>query len=370
MWRCQTDNLVPIARVEAGQAVSLFRPWPQEKLHLTIAKPQPAEGQSTTIDSARFSLQPGIRQTDARLDVTMRTSRGGAHIIALPEGARVRSLSIDGAERPVHNSGRSLRFTLQPGAAQIALVLELPIGMTSVFQVPALKLDTRIVNARVAVKLVPDRWLLLLHGPAWGPAILFWGYLVFAVLVAVGLSRVGLTPLKLHEWVLLALGLTQIDAIESLAVVGFFFVFALRARTTEQKPLRHNVMQLGLLFITLFAGGALFDAVQHGLLVQPDMQISGGGFDGSQLQWYVDHTDGALPEPTIITAPLWSYRALMLLWSLWLASRLLRWLPWAFHAFLAGGVWKRSPKKPASPLGPPPWAAPAPAPAPVEPPVL
>jgi hypothetical protein len=211
------------------------------------------------------------------------------------------------------------------------------------------------------VKLVSDRWLLLLRGPAWGPAILFWGYLVFAVFVAVGLSRVGLTPLKLHEWVLLALGLTQIDAIESLAVVGFFFVFALRARTTELKPLRHNVMQVGLLFATLFAGSALFDAVQHGLLVQPDMQISGGGFDGSQLQWYVDHTDGALPEPTLITAPLWSYRALMLLWSLWLASRLLRWLPWAFHAFLAGGVWKRSPKKPASPLGPPPWAAPAPA---------
>jgi hypothetical protein len=362
MWRCQTENMVPVARVEGGQAVSVFRPWPQEKLHLTITKPQPAEGQATTVDSARFSLQPGIRQTDARLDVSMRTSRGGAHTIELPEGARVRNLSINGAERPVHNSARSLRFTLQPGAAQIALTLEFPLGMSALFHVPALKLDTRIVNARVTVKLVQDRWLLWLRGPAWGPAILFWGYLAFAVFVAVLLARIGMTPLKLHEWVLLALGLTQIDGMESLAVVGFFFLFALRARTTELTPVRHDLMQLGLVVATLLAASALFDAVQHGLLVQPDMQISGGGFDGSQLQWYVDHTNGALPEPTVITAPLWVYRALMLLWSLWLASRLLRWLPWAFRAFLAGGAWKRSPKRPPNPVGPPPWAATPPTP--------
>jgi hypothetical protein len=361
MWRCQTDNMVPVARVEGGQAVAVFRPWPQEKLHLTIAKPQPAEGQATTVDAARFSLQPGIRQTDARLDVSMRTSRGGAHSIELPEGARVRSLSIDGVERPVHNTARSLRFTLQPGAAQIALVLELPLGMSALFQVPPLKLDTRIVNARVTVKLVQDRWLLWLRGPAWGPAILFWGYLAFALLLAVGLARIGMTPLKLHEWVLLALGLTQIDAMESLAVVGFFFLFALRARTTELTPWRHDLMQIGLVVATLLAASGLFDAVQHGLLVQPDMQIS-GSFADNQLQWYVDHTDGALPEPSVFTAPLWVYRALMLLWSLWLASRLLRWLPWAFRAFLAGGVWKRSPKRPRSPVGPPPWAPAPPAP--------
>jgi hypothetical protein len=121
-------------------------------------------------------------------------------------------------------------------------------------------------------------------------------------------------------------------------------------------------MQLGLLLTTLWAAVALFDAVEHGLLVHPDMQVSGGGYDGSQLQWYVDRTDGSLPEPSLFSAPLWVYRALMLLWSLWLASRLLRWLPWAFRAFVAGGAWKRGPKRPAPP--PPPWAAPPIAPPP------
>jgi hypothetical protein len=152
--------------------------------------------------------------------------------------------------------------------------------------------------------------------------------------------------------------LTQIDVAESLAVIGFFFAFALRERNPQLSRWRHNLLQLGLVALTLVAAGALFDAVQHGLLVQPDMQVSGPGSEGGQLEWYVDRSSGELPTPSVLTAPLWVYRALMLLWSLWLASRLLRWLPWAFRAFVAGGSWKRGPKRDkAPPPPPPPWAA-------------
>jgi hypothetical protein len=359
VWQCTTELMVPVARTEHGQAVTLFRPWPNERLRVRIDKPKPAEGQSTTIDSARWRLQPGIRQTDATLQISMRTSRGGVHSVRLPERARVRSLSIEGVPRPVHNAGRKLAFTLLPGSSTIVIALELPLGMTGFFRVPEVRLDTRVVNARTELVLPPDTWLLWLRGPAWGPAILFWGYLVFAIFLAVLLARAGTTPLKLHEWVLLAFGLTQIDVFEALLVIGFFFLFALRARTTKLGPWRHNLMQLALVAVALAAAGALFDAVQHGLLVQPDMQVSGAGSAGGQLEWYADRTDGTLPTPSVITAPLWVYRALMLLWSLWLASRLLRWLPWAFRAFVSGSAWKRGPKRRAPP---PPWAAGPPAP--------
>lgn len=360
MWQCSTEQLVPIARTENDQALTLFRPWPDERLKVRIDKPKPADGQSTTIDSARWSLQPGIRQTDAKLEISLRTSRGGAHSVTLPQNSRIRSLYIDGVARPVHNAGRVLRFSVLPGAANIVIALELPLGMSAVFRVPPVQLDTRIVNARTQVRMAPETWLLWLKGPAWGPAILFWGYLAFAVFVALLLARADLTPLQLHEWVLLAFGLTQIDVAESLAVIGFFFAFALRARTTQLSRWRHNLLQLGLVALTLAAAGALFDAVQHGLLVQPDMQVSGPGSDAGQLVWYVDRSSGELPTPTVITAPLWVYRALMLLWSLWLASRLLRWLPWAFRAFVAGGGWRRGPKR--DKPKPPPWAAPPAAP--------
>ena len=35
------------------------------------------------------------------------------------------------------------------------------------------------------------------------------------------------------------------------------------------------------------------------------------------------------------------YRSLMLLWALWLALALLRWLSWGWQCFSKGGVWKR-----------------------------
>ena len=363
LYRCATEPLVPVARVENGSAVASFRPWPGEKLRVQIARPKPAAGQSTTVDSARFQLQPGVRQTDATLLLDIRTSRGGAHSVQLPEGARVRTLSVDGAPRPVHSSDRKLSFSLLPGAAKIAIALELPVGASPLFEVPKVRIDTPVVNARVLVKLPPDRWLLWLRGPNWGPAILFWGYLAFALLLGALLARTGLTPLRLVEWLLLAIGLTQVDAIEALAVIAFFFLFGYRERTRDLPPLRHNFFQLGLALATFVAAGSLFDAVQHGLLMQPSMQVAGAGWNGDQLEWYVDRTGGALPTPSLLSVPIWVYRALMLLWSLWLASRLLRWLPWAFRAFIAGGAWKRGPKRPA----PPPWSPPGP-PAPPAPP--
>jgi len=41
-----------------------------------------------------------------------------------------------------------------------------------------------------------------------------------------------------------------------------------------------------------------------------------------------------------VSVPLWLFRVLMLLWSLWLASRLLSWLRWAFACFKHGGLWR------------------------------
>jgi hypothetical protein len=340
-WHCRSAELTPISRVEGDTMVELFRPWPGDKLSLTLRKPAPSAGQSTTVDAARLAVTPGLRQSDLTLTVAVRTSRGGTHDLRLPPGARVRSLSIDGAPRPVHVSDGVLSFGLQPGAANLQLELEWPQGKSHVFDTPALKLDVPIANARLAVSEQPDSWLLWVRGPEWGPAILFWGYLAFALLAAAIVARIGRTPLAPYEWLLLAIGLTQIEPAEGLCVVAFFFAFAWRARTLELPPLRHDLLQLVLIGLTFAAAGALFDAVEHGLLMRPDMQIAGAASGGSALEWYVDRTSGEMPRATIISAPLWAYRALMLVWALWLASALLRWVPWSFRAFVAGGAWKR-----------------------------
>ncbi len=35
----------------------------------------------------------------------------------------------------------------------------------------------------------------------------------------------------------------------------------------------------------------------------------------------------------------------MLAWALWLALAMIRWLPWAWTSFSAGGLWRAVPKK-------------------------
>jgi hypothetical protein len=42
----------------------------------------------------------------------------------------------------------------------------------------------------------------------------------------------------------------------------------------------------------------------------------------------------------VLSLPLVIYRGLMLLWALWLAYSLLKWLRWGWDAYTTGGYWR------------------------------
>ena len=313
-------------------------------------------------------MRPGVRALDADLHLRVRTSRGGSHKLTLPKGAKLQSFSIDGQHAPTQESGDALGFTLLPGKHDVTLSFQLPEGVRTFLTVPEVKIYLAGANVRVSVQLPSDRLILWAKGPSWGPAILFWGYLLLVLGVAFALGRVPGSPLSSAQWLLLGLGLTHIDAVLALFVVTWFFAFEKRRTSKARAPWLHNLTQLALLFITFLAAGALYDALHTGLLVRPDMQVQGAGSSDLLLNWYVDRTSGQLPTPSIVSVPLWIYRALMLVWALWLARTMMRYLPWAFSAYSAGGLWKRSEKKLAIPgwsASPNTAARPAGAPAPV-----
>jgi len=52
-----------------------------------------------------------------------------------------------------------------------------------------------------------------------------------------------------------------------------------------------------------------------------------------------------LPQAWMITVPVMSYRILMLLWSIWLAFALIKWLRWSWTCYTQGGYWKSKPAK-------------------------
>ena len=369
IWHCTTQGLAPVGRSEGEAYAPEFSPWPGERLTLAVARPEPAKGHSVTIDSLQLDVTPGVRMRAARLHMSLRTSRGATQTLELPAGARVQSQQIDGETRPLRQDGSRLQFTLGPGAHNVAIEWQEPQGMEVVERVRPVQLHRRASNATLQVHVPQDRWLLWASGPAWGPAILFWGYLAFVLLLAFALGRVARSPLRTWQWLLLGLGLTQIPAPAAMAVVGWFFALAYRERMADAPRWLHNLVQIALVFLSFSALGCLFEAVHSGLLLQPDMQVAGAGSSGSQLNWYVDQVESSLPSATIVSVPMWSWRLLMLLWSLWLASRLVRWLPWAFRCFKAHGLWRKAPPRPPrAPFPVPAAAAPIPPATPAVPP--
>lgn len=358
IWQCEASGLDPIELVAADESEErwepTYQPWPGEKLALRFHRPKAAQGLSTTIDEATLELRPGIRLLDSTLTLVIRTSHGRSHELILPEGAEPTSLAVRGEARPIQRDGRTIRVTLPPGASTLKLAWKQNEAIAAVIQAPEVDLGAEAVNVKVRIQRPSDRWLLWTTGPSWGTAILFWPYLLLVLFTALLLSRIPRSPLRWYDWALLGFGLTQIPVLAALPIVLWFFVIEYRSRTGLEPPtpLLFNLRQLAVGVFTLVALGCLYAAVHAGLLLQPDLQIETmDGGDG--LSFYVDRVGGILPQPRVVSVPLWIWRAIMLLWSLWLAARLVGWSQWAWRAFAVGGLWRAMPPRPKRPRSAP-----------------
>ncbi len=121
------------------------------------------------------------------------------------------------------------------------------------------------VNARVQVAMAPDRWILFSGGPPWVRCS-SWGLVVVLVLLAAGLGRSRITPLRSWDWLLLGLGLSQAGIWVGLLFAGWLFALGLRSRLAQDlpgdlPPWRFNLLQTGLVLLSLAALAALFAAV-------------------------------------------------------------------------------------------------------------
>ena len=108
-----------------------------------------------------------------------------------------------------------------------------------------------------------------------------------------------------------------------------------------RSPVGFDLLQIALALLTLTALGALFFAIQTGLLGSPDMKIAGNGSSSGLLRWYQDRAGNALPRPWLLSLSLWFYRGVMLVWALWVAQALVGWLRWGWQQWSQGGYWLR-----------------------------
>jgi hypothetical protein len=358
IWQCQAEGLVPIAHQHDGVLSPEFRPWPGESLALHFQHPKAASGQTVTLDSVRVETTPGQRYSDSVLSLTSRASRDEPLVLTLPASAEVQEVTVGGAARPGKPDQGRLRLTVPAGRQVVVVRWREPRGIGLYHRVPVVGLGVPAVNVEAALHLPESRWLLLTRGPAWGPAVLFWGYLAFALLVALGLGLIAESPLGVGEWLLLALGLTQASALGGLVVVGLFLALSWRGRRPRASALAHDALQVVLGVWVIVALVLLYDVVRTGLLLWPDMQVAGAGSGNGLLRWYADRVTGDTPAAAALSVPLWVYRGLMLAWALWLAARLIRWAGWAWRSLGTNGLWReierpRAKAKAAEPLAGP-----------------
>jgi len=344
IWHVEAEGIPPIhANSPDGARVREWRPWPGESVRFDITRPAGVEGATLTIDNSLLHVNPGLRSTESKLTVSLRSSRGGQHSIELPEGASVQSVTIDDQIQPIRQDERTVTLPIHPGAQNLEIAWREPRGFKDalLLRTPAVDLGAPSVNAQILLEPSVGRWILALGGSGAGPVVLFWSVLVALAAIAFGLSRLTLTPLRFHEWLLLGVGLTQIP-IAAAAVVAFWLLaLGWRAQRGVRVPGRwFDLLQLALVALTCAALVALLFSIQRGLLGSPQMQIAGNGSTAEALRWYQDRATETPAQNWLFSVPVFVYRLAMLAWALWIAQALLRWLRWGWACFSHGELWR------------------------------
>ncbi len=217
IWHLETKGIAMMQLNNEGQWLPEWHPWPGESLSLQVTRPKSVEGQTLTIDKSQLTFQPGLRSSDTGLTFTIRSSQGTQHTMHLPEKAVMQALMINGQTQPIHQEGDRLTLPINPGEQEIAISWEEPTGVSWLTKTPKVDLGAPSVNSKLNMSLGQDRWVLFVWGPKLGPAVLFWGVLAVIFILAIGLSKIPLTPLRSWQWALLLLGLSQIP-LESAAL--------------------------------------------------------------------------------------------------------------------------------------------------------
>ncbi|HSC88219.1 MAG TPA: hypothetical protein VLC09_13140, partial [Polyangiaceae bacterium] len=275
----------------------------------------------------------------SRLELSLRTSHSPIHGVRIPASALLESVTLDGQEQSAKNEAGLVRVALRPGSHRLVVEWQENTGLTTSFRSSSVDLGAEATNFRTSIQIPADRWLLAAGGPGYGPAILFWGYLVLIVVAAFLLPLVPGSRLRHYQWLLLGLGLTQVPALVAVSIVGWFFFVEGRARYWAKTQRFKNFLQLVLIGGTVLFLVALTGAVYQGLVFSPDMEIAGSDSYAGQLSWYVDRSPSSTQPVWFVSTSLWAWRAVMLVWALWLARSLLDWLRWAWTVAHQDGFW-------------------------------
>ncbi len=343
IWNVTLEGFRPIYEPGEKDLVPVWHPWPGEEVVMLLSKPSAVSGDIMTVKKVSYETTLGSRRRNSNLVLDLECSLASDFAIQIGSEAEVSALKINRQSVPVQLDGSRLIVPAQPGKQSVEVQWRTSELMQTRVSTSPVTLPVEASNITSVMVMPDNRWILWADGPLRGPAVRFWTILVVAVLAAFALGSVPSSPLRRYEWVLLAIGLTQVHLAAAMLVVGWLFLLAWRGKPkeTELGVWPFNLTQIVIVFLTTASLIVLMVVVSQGLLGNPDMFITGNGSSRTFLQWFQPRVGPQLPTASVISVSVWFYRLLMLCWALWLATSLLRWLSWGWQQFSAGGFWRR-----------------------------
>jgi hypothetical protein len=325
----------------AGARIAEFHPRSGEQLTLTTTRPEASAGSTLAFDAVHMDVNKGARSSTTDLLLIYRSTRGAQHVLRLPDGAEISEVEIDGRVEPLRAEDGELTVPILPGEHVVHISWRIAGNVGARTRTPVVDIGAPASNILVNLTLPGNRWLLATNGPPLGPAVLYWSELAVLILFALILGRIDWTPLKTRHWLLLGLGFSTFSWPVLGIVIAWLLACGARDKWPEQSQRwRYNTRQGLLAAATVIALGAILISLPSGLLGTPDMHVAGNNSYGNTLSWFADRSETLLPVATAWSVPMWTYKALILAWALWLSFALLRWLPWVWQCFSRGGLWR------------------------------
>jgi hypothetical protein len=343
IWHAQFTG-VPESE-SGGHAVDArmaeFYPRGGESLTIEASRPPASQGTTLAFDSVNLNVDHGNRSSNSTMALGYRSTSGAQHVLQLPADAEVTQVTIDGRVEPLRADAGELTVPILPGEHNIEVSWRSEGEVGTRLLTPSIDIAAPSSNISLRLQLPANRWLLGTNGPRLGPAVLYWSELAVLLLFAAILGRIKLTPLMTRHWLLLGLGFSTF----SWPVLGLVvaWLLACGAREKLQRELswwQFDGIQVVIAAATIIALVSIVTALPMGLLGTPDMDVTGNSSYGNTLNWFADRSDSVLPVAVAWSVPMWIYKALILVWALWLSFALLRWLPWVWQCFSSQGYWR------------------------------
>lgn len=325
--RCTASGIASISHETNGQQNFLWNPFPGEEIKIKLETLNASIGDHLTIDNLTNSVTYGLSKLSGDLQIQLRATEQTTFKIKLEDAVVIEALLLNNKQISTETTENSVSIILAPGNHSVNLRYSKNSLLGLFSKIPAITLNNQSHNISVIATPSLDRWILWTGGSTWGPCVVFWSKMIIICALCLLLTRFNLLKLSKFGAIFLGIGLSSVPIL--VMCLPLFWLILLNTWPQLRPKLSdfNRVIKLVLIIsLSILATFVFYLIVKNGLLFDPPMLISGNGSSSHYFKWFFDYSEAALPQPYIISLPLWYWRGFSLVWSTWLVVSLLSWL--------------------------------------------